>query len=314
MPRKLRIEYEGAFYHIISRGNTRSRIFKKDSDRSKFLEYLNQIHIKYGVIIHAFCLMGNHYHLLMETPKANLIKAMHKLNTSYTNYYNYHNNRIGHLFSGRYRAILVEKENYAMVLSSYIHLNPVRAGFINIENISDYPWCSYKYYVKSCEKPTFFETDLIINLCGGIKNYQKYVQTQFKKDFKPEKDIKANIILGSKDFFEWVRQKSLTHDWIKTDDKKALNEFYNYKIINSENNIFKIKNVFTDNYSELTNSYKRKIIIYLLKKYTEMTLKEIGKEFEISVSAVSIGVKRFKKELLLKPKIAELVKEIELKL
>ncbi|MCK9224296.1 MAG: transposase [Candidatus Muirbacterium halophilum] len=176
MARKLRIEYEGAFYHIITRGNTRSRIFKCDSDRLKFIEYLSEVHKKYGVIIHAYCLMGNHYHLLLETPYGNLRKAMHKLNTSYTNYYNYKHDRIGHLFSGRYKAILVEKENYALVLSSYIHLNPLRADIV--KNISDYSWSSYKYYISNCKKPDFLDTKMILNLYGNSReDYIKYVES-----------------------------------------------------------------------------------------------------------------------------------------
>jgi len=127
MSRDIRIEYKNAFYHVTSRGNTRSRIFKKDEDRIKFLNYLEQLHDKFDVKIHSYCLMSNHYHLLLETPQGNLSKVMHKLNTSYTNYYNYCNHRTGHLFSGRYKAILVEKDSYAQMLSAYIHLNPVIA-------------------------------------------------------------------------------------------------------------------------------------------------------------------------------------------
>ncbi len=109
MARPLRIEYENAFYHITSRGNERKEIFSDDKDRKSFLEYLKQGHDRFKIIIHTFCLMHNHYHILMEIPLANLSKAMHFINSSYTVYYNKKYRRFGHLFQGRYKSILVDK-------------------------------------------------------------------------------------------------------------------------------------------------------------------------------------------------------------
>jgi len=125
LARQLRIEYEGAFYHITTRGNERKEIFNNESDKAKFIDYLKQAFERFKVIIHVYCLMDNHYHLLMETPKANLSKAMHFINSGYTMFYNKKYRRTGHLFQGRYKSILVDKDNYATALSSYIHLNPL---------------------------------------------------------------------------------------------------------------------------------------------------------------------------------------------
>jgi putative transposase len=127
MARPLRIEYPDAFYHVTSRGNERKNIFRIEKDYERFLGYLESATDRYGARIHCFCLMSNHYHLLLETPKGNLHMILHHLNTSYTNYLNARTGRVGHLLQGRYCCILVEKDSYAIELSRYIHLNPVRA-------------------------------------------------------------------------------------------------------------------------------------------------------------------------------------------
>ena len=112
MARPLRIEYEGAFYHVASRGNERKKIYRDDRDRDKFLEAMGRVSERYGFRIYAYCLMGNHYHLLLETPHGNLSKGMRDLNGGYTIYFNARHRRRGHLFQGRYKSIVVEKEGY----------------------------------------------------------------------------------------------------------------------------------------------------------------------------------------------------------
>jgi len=130
LARPLRITYPGAFYHVTSRGNERKAVFKNKRDREKFLEYLESATLRYDARIHAYCLMDNHYHLLMETPSGNLSQIMRHINAAYTTYYNVKHDRAGHLFQGRYKAILVEIDAYAKELSRYIHLNPVRANMV----------------------------------------------------------------------------------------------------------------------------------------------------------------------------------------
>lgn len=137
MARPLRIMYAGAFYHVTARGNERKKIFLSHIDYEKFLSYLTDAIHKYGVALHAFVLMANHYHLIVETPKANLSAFMHVLNSAYTTYFNLKRRRSGHLFQGRYKALLVDKDHYLLELSRYIHLNPVRAGIT--EKPEDYP-------------------------------------------------------------------------------------------------------------------------------------------------------------------------------
>lgn len=138
MGRPLRIEYPGAFYHVTSRGNEKKEVFKSQKDREKFLSYLESATERYGAAIHVYCLMSNHYHLLVETPEGNLSQIMRHINGAYTNYFNTKRQRAGHLFQGRYKAILVEKDAYSLELSRYIHLNPVRAGMVQLPE--DYRW------------------------------------------------------------------------------------------------------------------------------------------------------------------------------
>lgn len=120
MARQLRIEYPGAFYHVTSRGNEQKEIFRSKKDREQFLHYLETAKERYGAVIHSYCLMNNHYHLLLETPTGNLSQVMRHINGAYTTYFNVKRKRFGHLFQGRYKAILVDADEYAKELSRYI--------------------------------------------------------------------------------------------------------------------------------------------------------------------------------------------------
>ena len=159
MARPLRLQYPGAFYHVTSRGNERKSIFKTNRDRQKFLSYLESAYDRYGAIIHVYCLMNNHYHLLVETPRGNLSQILHHINGAYTAYFNTKMKRSGHLFQGRYKAILVEKDSYCQELSRYVHLNPVRTGLV--KRPSEYHWSSYTYYIGQKEKPRWLITESI---------------------------------------------------------------------------------------------------------------------------------------------------------
>ena len=145
MARPLRITYPGAFYHITSRGNERKAVFKSKRDREKFLEYLESATQRYDAQIHTYCMMDTHYHLLLETPSGNLSQIMRHINGAYTTYFNVKRGRSGHLFQGRYKAIVVDIDQYAKELSRYIHLNPVRAKMV--ETLEEYEWSSYKFFI-----------------------------------------------------------------------------------------------------------------------------------------------------------------------
>ena len=138
----MRIEYPGAVYHITSRGNARERIYLEDEDYAGFLECLCSVAKRFNWILHAYCLMSNHYHLLIETPEGNLSRGMRQLNGVYTQQFNRRHNRVGHILQGRYKAIVVDKNNYLLELCRYIVLNPVRAGMVR--GPKEWRWSSYK--------------------------------------------------------------------------------------------------------------------------------------------------------------------------
>jgi REP-associated tyrosine transposase len=142
MARPLRIEYPGAVYHVTSRGNEKKVIFKDDQDRRMILALLHRTNTRYHWICHAYCLMDNHYHLVIETPEGNLSLGMRQLNGVYTQWFNQRHDRVGHLFQGRYKAILIQKETHLLEVCRYVVLNPVRAH--TIDGPEDWPWSSYR--------------------------------------------------------------------------------------------------------------------------------------------------------------------------
>lgn len=142
MARPLRIEYPGAVYHITSRGNEKRDVYEDDQDRERFLSILRHVEERYNWFCHAYCLMDNHYHLIVETPDGNLSLGMRQLNGVYTQAFNKRHNRVGHLFQGRYKAILIQKDSYLLEVCRYVVLNPIRAGMV--EKPEDWKWSSYR--------------------------------------------------------------------------------------------------------------------------------------------------------------------------
>ena len=156
MARPLRLEFRGALYHVTSRGDGREDIFLCDGDRLRFLEILGDVWERFNWTIHALCQMTSHYHLVVETPDANLSNGMRQLNGVYTQEFNRTHNRVGHVFQGRYKGILVEKENYLLELARYVVLNPVRAGMV--DSPGQWPWNCYRAMVGEEAAPEWLET------------------------------------------------------------------------------------------------------------------------------------------------------------
>ncbi len=205
MGRPLRIEYPGALYHIASRGNERSDIFRDDADRLKFLDMLKDYHERFGILIHCYVLMDNHYHLVVETPMGNILKVMHGLNSGYTGYFNRKYNRSGHLFQGRYKAVIVDKESYLIELSRYVHLNPVRAGMV--EHPEQYAWSSYKGYLQKKDSSDWVEYSWILGAFGNRnqrRHYKEYVSLGTSES--PMKKLYGQIVLGSEEFISRLKK------------------------------------------------------------------------------------------------------------
>ena len=162
MARQLRINYPGAFYHVTSRGNEQKAVFKSKRDREKFLEYLETATLRYNAVVHVYCLMDNHYHLLVETPRANISKGMHLLNTRYCIRFNRRHERVGHVLQGRFKSLLVDRHSYLLELSRYIVLNPVKAGLV--KRPEDWEWSSYRAAIGLEGVPDFLRTEHILEM------------------------------------------------------------------------------------------------------------------------------------------------------
>ena len=183
MARGARVEYPGALYHVIQRGNNREHIFERPEDKEYLIEQLRKSVAVDGMELYAYVVMSNHYHLALRTCVEPLRKIMHRINTRYSLYYNRAIERAGHVFEGRYKAISVENERYLISLIRYIHQNPVRAGICS--KIQDYLWSSDPFYRKP--ENNFVETELLLNIIsgGGLKSVQEYNLFMEQDDDQP---------------------------------------------------------------------------------------------------------------------------------
>jgi len=202
MTRPLRIEFEGAVYHITSRGNAKQDVYLGRTDRIEFLKLLEDTVCRFHWICHAYCLMNNHYHLLIETPLGNLSQGMRHLNGVYTQNFNHRHERVGHLFQGRFKSILVEKETHLLELTRYIVLNPVRAGFVRTPEL--WPWSSYRVTAGFEKKPEFLETLWLLSQFDddpqqAMDDYRAFVAAGV--DANPWEKLKGSI-LGSERYIQ----------------------------------------------------------------------------------------------------------------
>jgi len=218
MARAQRIEYEGAVYHVTARGNERRAIFHNDADRERFLRVLGESVERFETRLYLFCLMTNHVHLVVETPRANLGQFMHRIETAYTVYFNRRHDRCGHLLQGRYGARLVEKDAYILRLSRYVHLNPVftaaarkRPVRERIAMLREYRWSSYRSYIGRDRRLAFVDYDPILATVSAgptrrAQAYRRFVESavgQADEDFREVKNA-SPLSLGSEGFRERV--------------------------------------------------------------------------------------------------------------
>ena len=209
MTRPLRIEFAGALYHVTSRGNAQEDIYCDDNDRAMFLEILKEVCERFNWVIHAYCLMSNHYHLLVETPDGNLSKGMRHLNGVFTQRFNRTRNRAGHLFQGRYKAILVQKDSYLLELARYIVLNPVRANMVPTPQ--DWPWSSYRPTAGISAIESWLTVDWILSSFSDQKNksltlYREFVLEGMNRS-KIWNELKNQIYLGDESFIDAMQSK-----------------------------------------------------------------------------------------------------------
>ncbi len=303
MGRPLRIEFENAVYHITSRGNERKKIYRDDGDKERFLGLLEDYKNRYNFLIHCFVLMDNHYHLVIETLRPNLIKIMHGLNSGYTGYFNKKYKRSGHLFQGRYKAIIVDKENYLLELSRYVHLNPLRAKIIN--KPQDYKWSSYGGYIRKKEVNNLNNYNWLLSIFGNEekksrRQYKEFVEEGIAKKLEnPVKRAVGNMILGSKEFIDSILVK-IDRDEIGQEianRNEILKTINPQEVIKEVSNKYKIKPIEITN-TGTRNNEARNVAIYITRNVCELSNKETAKIFGgIKESAVSKVVKRLENNI-----------------
>lgn len=204
MSRPLRIEYPGAVYHLTSRGNAGQDIFLDDADCEMFIAVLASVVERLAWRVHAYCLMGNHYHLLAETPQPNLSRGMMRLNGVYTQRFNRRHDRTGHIFQGRFKAILVERDSYLLELARYIVLNPVRAGMTGMAGA--WRWSSYRATVGEQVAPPWLRVGWILDQFGGSgvlarRRYQEFVTAGLDRT-PPWCELRGQALLGTESFMQ----------------------------------------------------------------------------------------------------------------
>jgi putative transposase len=297
MPRALRIEYNGAYYHVMNRGINRMKIFLNENHINIFLTLLEEISILFGIKIHSYCLMDNHYHLLLETPHANLGKAMRHLNGLYTQRFNRLENRDGALFRGRYKAILIEAENYLLQVSRYIHLNPLEANIVKDPN--DYAWSSCRYYTTT-EAPYWLSSSYILNHFDSKEGYVEFLNEGINDALKNFYNPAIRSILGNKKFlnaninmldekYKIVTSVDINHT-IKTyaieEVCRAVTYYFNIEIEN-------LKQTYK-------NNFPRMLAIYLVRNLTRLNHQKISDFFtglqRASISTTVAKCKRLIKE------------------
>jgi len=234
MARPLRISFPGAWYHVTSRGQERRPIFLEDRDREHFLEVLDEMVSRFRVQVHAYVLMDNHYHLIVETPEANLSRAIQWLNVSYAAWFNCRHRRSGHLMQGRFKAILVEQTAWALELSVYVHLNPVRVAGLGLAKsqrkaeaagrqlpparalvtqrlaaLRTYRWSSFRAYAGYATAPDWLTCRPLVQRAGGhTGDYRALVENRLKQGGieAPWAQLKSGLALGTQAFLEQVRR------------------------------------------------------------------------------------------------------------
>lgn len=298
MSRPLRIEWEGGLYHITARGNEKRPIFRIEKDFLRLVSRFERIYERYGVVIHAYVLMTNHYHLLLETPRANLSTALHDLNTAYTNYFNRRHDRVGHLFQGRYRSIVVEKDPYLLELSRYIHLNPVRAGMV--KRPEAYRWSSYPSYLSSGSCPEWLRREDILGQMdkSPVKRrhkYRQFVEAGLRGEVRdPLEGVRGGIVLGGETFWEEVRER--------VQGLQGGNEFPALREIHRKadagaivEKVASFYGVPADRITRLEHPHHRgnQVAMYLTRKKTDLSLNEIAEIFgKRHYTAVSVAFRR----------------------
>jgi len=334
MARPLRVNIEDGWYHITSRGIERRRIFTEDSERKHFLELLEEMSERYRVRVHAYVLMDNHYHLLIQTPQANASQAIHWLGVSYSVWFNRRHNRVGPLFQGRFKSVLIDGEgSWALIASEYVHLNPVRISSLGLgkynnraeaegltasskktiqerlKMLREYAWSSYGAYAGYRNAQKWLVRKVLLRRAGGRDKYRKGVEAYIRRgsDIEGTEKIKSQLAIGAQDFINKVK-KMIKDPSQEQPERKILDSFIEFDEVVEivENN----KREKWQDFVGCHGDWGRDLVLYLARQRSGLTLKQIGERAgKMGYKAVDRAVQRFKRKLEKDKKLSALAKK-----
>ncbi len=287
MTRPLRLEFPGAVYHLTARGDRRGDIFLGDADRLTFLDLLAKEVRQQHWRLYAYCLLGNHYHLLIETPEGNLVDGMRRLNGVYTQTFNRRHDRVGHVLQGRYKSILVDKDAYLLELSRYIVLNPLRAGMV--QRIEDWPWSSYAVTAGKRAAPDWLDAEWIVMQFGtdpmaARAAYRRFVRAG-KDRASPWDALRSQIYLGEDEFLE--RMEKI----VSEQDRQGIPASHRLPARPKMEGVLKtVASMFGVTVRNVKNrSHQRafQIWVYLLRRAVNLSLREVAEVTGVSAGRIS---------------------------
>ena len=332
MARPLRIEYEGAIYHVTLRGNNRRIIFKHDSDRQRFMQKLAESVRQFDIRLYLFCLMENHVHLVLETPQANLSRFMHRLLTAYTVHFNRTHNESGHLMQGRFGATVVEEDEYILKLSRYVHLNPVyvkahknKSVRERIQILRQYHWSSYRSYIGKARPLEFVNYSPVLEMMGRPKKKQSAVYRRFVESGISEIDAafietkkRSRLCIGSDEFH--MRMEAYYQEMLQAFDKKEDVSFRRESKVHSVEEILSVVcKVLQVNREVLTRRRKdsiiRPVVAKMLCQYGGLTQRQAAEIIGVrSGVAVCLQIRkvdeRMKKDRGLQRHLAQIEEQL----
>jgi REP element-mobilizing transposase RayT len=321
MARPLRIQYSHAYYHVTCRGNDRRSIYRDDRDRELFLEKLKTSLDIYQVNLHAYVLMGNHFHMIVETPRANLSEFMRHFNITYTGDFNRRHRRVGHLYQGRYKAILVDKDSYLAELSRYVHLNPVRIKPHKGKSVSQqrrflerYKWSSLPGYLDSSKRQGSVNYEEVLAESGGTaRRYRQFIDDGLRQGYEtPWEKVTGQVVLAREEFvLDLGKRVSSRASRREHPSVKAFHRVEPEKVLSLVSRHMKVKR---EDLVRRRTAFRdeRAVAIDLLYRYSAMKQREIGKRLgEIDYSAVSRERTRLRERVKLDRRLEKSVREIE---
>jgi putative transposase len=340
MARPLRIDVAGGWYHVTARGIERRAIYRDDRDRGHFLELIEEAVSRFGVVVHAYVLMSNHYHLVVETPSPNLSAALQWVNVSYSVWFNRRRGRVGPLFQGRFKALVVEAGSYAVELSRYVHLNPVRvrrlgldkgaqarhaAGFgtapsgelarERVRQLRGYRWSSYRAYVGLAPRPEWLVTERVLEMCGGGNNargrqqYREFVEAAAREGMaeSPWERLEAGLVLGGKEFVARMRRLAKGN----VQQQPALRALRRHcALADAVRYVEQLKGQRWEEFRDEHGDWGRDMVLWLGRKLCRVKLRQLADLAGVTTEAsVAVAVKRLDERLVQE---ADLRKRIEL--